>query len=357
MYINWYNMMGKFDVLETVPMGMRGEDEEEKEIIFCGLGVCQYLGIAGLELNNSENPRILSVLTSILERAIDRNGIDLAKATRHSTKFTSKIINSVNDSHNNRLRIVVGGVVDHSEEINGRRLSEKRSDNVNGDIMSRINDGALKSCSNVEDNLRRRVSENGNSINGIEDGNSMNGIEDDYHYMRRNIIRQKLSMFNGMRAPSIGIESYIRRINKYARCSPCCYVLAYAYMSKISACLHHYPLINHVNHNHNNNPTAANYNNNPLLCFISPFNIHRLLITSIMLAAKFMDDSHFNNAYFAKIGGVSTMEMNGLEMAFLKMVEYRLHISPKDFEKLCSHFGKESAMQAILVTPPPPPPP
>ena len=33
----------------------------------------------------------------------------------------------------------------------------------------------------------------------------------------------------------------------------------------------------------------------------TPLNVHRLLITGILLAAKLMDDNYFNNAYYAKV--------------------------------------------------------
>ena len=32
----------------------------------------------------------------------------------------------------------------------------------------------------------------------------------------------------------------------------------------------------------------------------TPLNVHRLLITGVLLAAKLMDDNYFNNAYYAK---------------------------------------------------------
>jgi hypothetical protein len=35
---------------------------------------------------------------------------------------------------------------------------------------------------------------------------------------------------------------------------------------------------------------------------ITKLNIHRLLVTNIMLAAKYHDDLFYNNAYFAKLG-------------------------------------------------------
>eukprot|EP00166_Cyanidium_caldarium_P005198 ctg_6080.g658 len=51
-------------------------------------------------------------------------------------------------------------------------------------------------------------------------------------------------------------------------------------------------------------------------------NAHRLLITSVMLAAKFFDDIFYNNAYYAKVGGVPVSELNALELAMLKELDY-----------------------------------
>ena len=42
---------------------------------------------------------------------------------------------------------------------------------------------------------------------------------------------------------------------------------------------------------------------------ISSLNVHRLLITSIMLASKFFDDVYYNNAYYARVGGISNSEV------------------------------------------------
>lgn len=52
-----------------------------------------------------------------------------------------------------------------------------------------------------------------------------------------------------------------------------------------------------------------------------------------MTAAKFFDEKFSNNAYFAKVGGVSTIEMNSLEMEFLSMIQYQLHIYPSIYEQ------------------------
>ena len=61
-------------------------------------------------------------------------------------------------------------------------------------------------------------------------------------------------------------------------------------------------------------------------------NIHRLVITAVMVAAKFIDDFHYNNSTFAKIGGISTNELNGLELDFLARLRYSLHATSVEFE-------------------------
>lgn len=50
----------------------------------------------------------------------------------------------------------------------------------------------------------------------------------------------------------------------------------------------------------------------------------------------------FNNAYYAKVGGISTSEMNKLEMKLLFSVDFRLQINVETFRKYCLLLEKES---------------
>jgi hypothetical protein len=60
-----------------------------------------------------------------------------------------------------------------------------------------------------------------------------------------------------------------------------------------------------------------------------------------MLAAKFFDDQYFNNAYYAKVGGVPPGEMNSLEIEFLFMLNFNLFGATETFQQyfieLCKH--------------------
>ena len=77
-----------------------------------------------------------------------------------------------------------------------------------------------------------------------------------------------------------------------------------------------------------------------------------MVITAVLLAAKFYDDSYYNNAYYAKVGGVPVAEMNGLELEFLFFVQFSLHVTPDVFMKyrneLVSHTSWTSPDKALI---------
>lgn len=125
----------------------------------------------------------------------------------------------------------------------------------------------------------------------------------------------KLTVFHGLRAPTITIDKYLDRIFKYANCSPACFVVAYIYIDRILA--KHGDL------------------------HVTSLNVHRLLVTSVMLAAKFLDDAYFNNAYYAKVGGVTTSEMNRLELEFLFRIDFRLNVTTDVFFNYCKFLEGE----------------
>ncbi|KAL5560628.1 hypothetical protein UlMin_036839 [Ulmus minor] len=133
---------------------------------------------------------------------------------------------------------------------------------------------------------------------------------------------QKISVFHGLTPPTISIQSYLQRIFKYANCSPSCYIVAYVYLDRFAQ----------------KQPSLP----------INSYNVHRLLITSVMLAAKFMDDMYYNNAYYAKVGGISTKEMNFLEVDFLFGLGFHLNVTPTTFHTYCSHLQREM----LLLQPP-----
>ncbi|KAJ1433070.1 Cyclin-like [Sesbania bispinosa] len=134
-------------------------------------------------------------------------------------------------------------------------------------------------------------------------------------------IKDDVTVFHGLRAPTLSVRKYIDRIFKYSGCSPSCFVVAHIYVDRFLQSTE---------------------------MTLTSLNVHRLLITSIMLAAKFMDDAFFNNAYYAKVGGVSTCEINRLEMSFLFGIDFRLQVSVDTFGSYCWQLEKE-ASEALQI--------
>ncbi|XXG83518.1 hypothetical protein AAC387_Pa10g1254 [Persea americana] len=134
--------------------------------------------------------------------------------------------------------------------------------------------------------------------------------------------KEIITVFHGMRAPNLSIRQYIDRIFKYSNCSPSCFVLANIYMDRFLQ----QPDIH-----------------------LTSLNVHRLLITSVVVAAKFIDDAFFNNAYYAKVGGISTVEMNRLELKFLFSLDFRLQVNIGTFGSYCLQLEKEATYGAYQI--------
>ena len=91
------------------------------------------------------------------------------------------------------------------------------------------------------------------------------------------------SKFHSTRIPSISIDDYVERIMKYFQCSYECFVCSLAYIDLLLQ-----------------NPGFV----------LNGYSVHRVVLTTVMEAAKFYDDSFFNNELYARVGGVSVDELN-----------------------------------------------
>ncbi|KAJ6339406.1 hypothetical protein OIU77_007385 [Salix suchowensis] len=105
--------------------------------------------------------------------------------------------------------------------------------------------------------------------------------------------------------------------------------------------------------------------------------IFKLLITSVLISVKFMDDigfkfddptdefiffssstildmspdiRYYNNAFYAKVGGISTREMNLLEVDFLFGLGFQLNVTPATFHLYCSYLQRDMWIQSPLGT-------
>lgn len=129
-----------------------------------------------------------------------------------------------------------------------------------------------------------------------------------------------VTKFHALRPPAITILDYCARIHKYASCSPECFVLALVYIDRL-------------------------IQRNSLL--LTSLNVHRIIITAIMLAAKFFDDQYFNNAYYAKVGGVPTSEVR----AGRRRAAIARHPLPST--AACASATASARITIIMLSPPP----
>lgn len=76
---------------------------------------------------------------------------------------------------------------------------------------------------------------------------------------------EKITVFHGLKPPNLTILHYIQRIFKYSSCSPSCFILAQVYIDRFLL-----------------QPNVS----------LTSLNVHRLLITCFVVAAKFIDDAY-----------------------------------------------------------------
>ena len=105
------------------------------------------------------------------------------------------------------------------------------------------------------------------------------------------------TVFSKTNLPKITLQDYCIRIMKFAKVSVATVVQSVIYIDKVIT-------------------------QHPKL--LTSKSVHRLLLASIVVAAKFTDDFHLTNKNFARVGGVQIKEMNSLEINFCKLMSFSL---------------------------------
>mmetsp|Transcript_17709 Transcript_17709/g.41654 ORF Transcript_17709/g.41654 Transcript_17709/m.41654 type:complete len:224 (-) Transcript_17709:84-755(-) len=135
---------------------------------------------------------------------------------------------------------------------------------------------------------------------------------------------KNVTAFHALKTPAVTINDYVERIRKYSACSPCCFVVGLVFMDRYLQ----------------RNPAFV----------LSSLSVHRLLLTCVLLAAKFLDDFYYNNAFWAKVGGVPVLELNALELELLFKLNFDLHVTTEEYLRyrktlLAGSQGVEKAKQ------------
>lgn len=113
-----------------------------------------------------------------------------------------------------------------------------------------------------------------------------------------------LTPFDSVTVPHQSLAAYVRRMGRRFRCGREVFTLALVYCERAAAA--GIPF----------RDTSA----------------HRLYLSALVLAAKFLEDGAPGNEFFAKCGGITAKEMCLLEHRCLEALGYRLHVDHDCFE-------------------------
>jgi len=117
----------------------------------------------------------------------------------------------------------------------------------------------------------------------------------------------RATIFHAANPPQIELQDYLARLATFYMCSDGCLILALVYIDRI-----------------------VKMHPDFVVCSL---NIHRLISTSLLLAAKFNDDVFYPKKYYAKVAGVGVDEFNRLEEKFLHLIDWRLCVLPEEFDE------------------------
>ena len=150
--------------------------------------------------------------------------------------------------------------------------------------------------------------------------------------------------FHMEKVPDAGVEDYCRHLGDHFDVTPALYPVLMLYMYR------------------------AVSNRKGLV--INSFTVHRLLLTSFTLLAKYYEDLHFSNSYYAKVGGLDLEELNALEKEMLTIISFDLSIPPQVYlyyieslkkhiagcQRCASRAAEQNSLLASATDPGTPPP-
>ncbi|KAJ2098702.1 cyclin-like protein interacting with PHO85 [Coemansia sp. S100] len=120
-----------------------------------------------------------------------------------------------------------------------------------------------------------------------------------------------ITPFHSRAVPAISVHDYLERVAKFVCLENDSLIAVLVYLDRVTRAQIHRPAF-----------------------ALSPFNIHRLLITAIVVAHKFNSDVFFNNARYSKVGGIPLAEMNQLELELLFMARFDLKIDAPEMQRI-----------------------
>ena len=132
-------------------------------------------------------------------------------------------------------------------------------------------------------------------------------------YLNSNKFQKTKSSFNCTFIPNISLYNYIYRIQKYSEMEDNTLILALIYIDRICC-----------------NNFIINY-----------YNIHKIILISIVFAIKYNEDNYYTNSYYSKIGGIKINEFNALEKEFAQIIDFQFYVKKSLFDKYYKYINND----------------
>ena len=122
-----------------------------------------------------------------------------------------------------------------------------------------------------------------------------------------------LKAFITKKRPHISIYDFLKRLYKYSNATEEILILVLIYIDRLSR----------------NRKIRLNY-----------LNIYKLILASFLVAIKFNSDDYYSLGFYAKLGGVSQKEIEALEYQFITLLDFKLFVEDKLYDKYDKYLRK-----------------
>ena len=123
---------------------------------------------------------------------------------------------------------------------------------------------------------------------------------------KEKVSSQKNMSFTSYKKPSLSVKDYLFRIQNYTEVEDNTIIIALMYIDRLSD-------ISSV--------------------LLTPYNIHRILFVSILLAIKYNEDICFGFDFYAKVAGMPISDLKVMEREFVYLIKFKFYIDKDEFEK------------------------
>lgn len=124
--------------------------------------------------------------------------------------------------------------------------------------------------------------------------------------------------------PEISIRKYLDRLHKYCPASTAVYLAAGVYIYRLCIVLQMIPL--------------------------TELSVHRLVLASIRIAAKALEDAQHPQARFATAAGVSPADLYRLEVALLFILDFNIKVDHDILQAALATWGEVQVQATSLAT-------